>query len=75
MTQESVPFIKDADQAKEYLDNWIREQGYDGEIVMSAGYGKRGNYYDFDLIKPYGVFMVFEDGTVEDNYGTLKKGD
>jgi len=74
--QEQVsltPPITSERQALAYLKKWINDHGYKDEIMVSASYGKRGNYWDFDIIKPYGVFLVYEDGTVDDNYGALTK--
>jgi len=65
-------------EAKNHLKKWFKENGWDGEVVFSASYGlvtyKGRLAWEFDLIKPCGVFFVFNDtGDVEDNYGVVAK--
>ena len=70
--------VTSEEQARKVLVDWIRSQGYTEDIMVGVSYGlrydnRRGNYYDFDVYRPYGVFMVYEDGTIEDNYGVFTK--
>lgn len=64
----------DLDNAEVHLRLWFKEMGYDGKVSI----GKRGNYpdyFDFDVDKPYGVFLVMKDkvGTINDNYGAMEQ--
>ena len=79
-SQEDVslgPPITSQRQALRYLANWMRQQGYEGVVRIWQAYGQRqdktGTYFDFDVMTPQGVFLVYEDGTVKDSYGALAK--
>ena len=80
--QEEVslaPPITNQRQASAYLRHWIRQQGYTGSVRILQAYGQRtdrtGTYFDFDVLEPQGVFAVYEDGRVEDNYQVFIKKD
>lgn len=34
---------------------------------------QKGGRWEFYVLKPYGLFVVYADGRVEDNYDTFKK--
>lgn len=79
-SQEEVslePPILSQRQASRYLAHWMRQQGYEGPVRILQSYGQRqdkaGTYFDFDVMVPQGVFLVYENGTVEDTYGALSK--
>lgn len=72
-TSRISPPIKDPFQAQTYLEQWIRDQGWTEKVRVMTSYGKRGDVFDFDVIEPYGVFLVYEDGRVVDNYGVFTK--
>lgn len=68
--------ITSNEQAKQHLVQWMRNAGYRGKIRFSVSYGlqesENGNYYyDFDVLQPYGVFRVYEEGRVDDRYQAL----
>ncbi len=65
----------DLDNAEVHLRLWLKEVGYQGEVVLGINRADRLDYFDFDLDKPSGVFLVLKDevGTINDNHNWLKK--
>ena len=70
------PPITDKKQALFYLARWLRNQGHEGPIQVLESFeriDRTGHYFDFGLHPPTGLFLVYEDGTVEDGYGFFVK--
>lgn len=69
------PAVTSEEQAMDVLTKWLGQQGYKDEIKLSYSYGRKHDtnrgqdFFDFDVIKPYGGFYVFEDGTIRATYG------
>lgn len=63
--------INTEEEAKVALKKWITEHGWTAEIIIQKAYGlisdETGKYYDFDVLRPFGVFHVYNDGTVQES--------
>ena len=47
--------------------HFLEDKGYKGDIYVHD-VQQRGNCWDISLLKPYGLFIVKPDDSVEDNY-------
>ena len=56
------------EKANQILERYLRDKGVNEVNVLSITQGVLSNDWEFQLLKPYGLFFVREDGTVEDNY-------
>ena len=57
------------EKANQILEKYLRNKGITEVNVLSITRSAIGSDWEFQLLKPYGIFFVREDGTVEDNYG------
>jgi hypothetical protein len=60
------------ERAHRILEKYLREKGITEVNVLAITKGVLSNDWEFQLLKPYGIFFVREDGTVEDNYGVFE---
>ncbi len=52
--------------------NFLDQNSYNGEKTISQ-IEKKGNDIFVSMLNPYGLFIVSENGTVQDNYGVFDK--
>ena len=68
--------IKDKDEAKAYFLSWMENvMGYEDEVMISVVHQLQNRRmrpaWEFECISPCGVFFVFRNRDVEDNYGVF----
>jgi hypothetical protein len=62
----------DRRKAHRILENYLRGKGVTEVNVLAITRSDIGSDWEFQLLEPYGVFFVREDGTVEDNYSVFE---
>jgi len=69
-----MPKLTD-EQAFEMVEKFVRGKGYKGEVqgLDIERRGTDGSYIDVMLLKPYGLFIVKPDLSIEDNYQVFDK--
>ena len=61
------------EEAIEKVEEFVRQHGHEGEIVVLQVVERRGGYIDVPCLKPYGLFIIRPDGSIEDNYQVFEK--
>ena len=64
-----MPKLTD-DQAFEMVEKFVRKHGHEGEVrcLEILRRDPDGSYIDVALSRPYGLFIIKPDLTIEDNY-------
>jgi uncharacterized protein (UPF0297 family) len=63
---------KEFEEATKKVYNFLDQNSYNGEKTISQ-IEKKGNDIFVSMLNPYGLFIVSENGTVQDNYGVFDK--
>lgn len=66
-----VKLIQNFDEAEAYLTEWLRIMGHKGEVAFFKTEQiptHEGLTWEFEAVKPYGLFVVRQDGRIEDCY-------
>jgi uncharacterized protein (UPF0297 family) len=63
---------KEFEEATKKVYDFLDKNSYNGEKTISQ-IEKKGNDIFVSMLNPYGLFIVSENGTVQDNYGVFDK--